>query len=605
MKALLLFIVTFPVLAFAQKNRSESISHPLDERICNSSFQNIFIGKGDTSILKSYLIANNKNFNSDNVSVEFSKIIESPAGIHFTLDQYYNNIKIYRSQIKVNMDKQGNIKSVFDNSFPVISSLSPDFPSEEVIREHLPLRKDAYIKEPVYFYNEGAFIPAVRLEIATSVENYWEVIIDNEGKVIYQRDMNTYNHAQYLMQDSAVIAKVFLPDPLTTSSASYGAPYIDNSDADVSELNAQIVTINMNADYDSGIFRLESPYAKITEHSNPVTVPATSTSPDFNFTRSQEQFEDVNAFYHVNKYQNYIQSIGFTNLVNYPINIDAHALNGSDNSSFSAFFTPPRLNFGEGGVDDAEDADAIIHEYGHAIMFSAAPNTNSGTERQALDEAMGDYFASSYSKSINPFSSEKVFTWDGHNTFWAGRITNSTKHYPENLNGSIHSNGEIWASTIMQINNDIGREITDEILLQSTYSYASNMSMTQAANLFLQADTLLNNGVNTDVACMYFSQRGLLQCGPVGLSEEENINSSISIINTGAFANGSGGAVLRFSKLCSGRINLYDITGKILLDHSFSGISSYPISPLRLTEGVYFLNVQTPGETVNFKLVKF
>ncbi|MEZ4916786.1 MAG: hypothetical protein R2836_07345 [Chitinophagales bacterium] len=54
------------------------------------------------------------------------------------------------------------------------------------------------------------------------------------------------------------------------------------------------------------------------------------------------------------------------------ISVDTHGNNGADNSFFSPA-TPLRLIFGEGGVDDAEDADVIIHEYGHAISHFAAP----------------------------------------------------------------------------------------------------------------------------------------------------------------------------------------------------------------------------------------
>ena len=40
-----------------------------------------------------------------------------------------------------------------------------------------------------------------------------------------------------------------------------------------------------------------------------------------------------------------------------------HGFNGADNSSYSP--GTGRLQFGEGGVDDAEDSDVVHHELGH------------------------------------------------------------------------------------------------------------------------------------------------------------------------------------------------------------------------------------------------
>jgi hypothetical protein len=201
-----------------------------------------------------------------------------------------------------------------------------------------------------------------------------------------------------------------------------------------------------------------------------------------------------------------MQSLGFMNLVNYPIEVDPHALNGADNSMFSG----NQLYFGDGGVDDAEDADVIIHEYGHAITASAAPNTWDGFERKALDEGIGDYLATSYGRSINPFNWEDMFSWDGHNEFWLGRTVVTSKTYPDDLGFSTHSAGEIWSATLMQIWDAIGKEATDKNLLQSLYSYASNMSMTDAAYLFLDADSLLYGGTNYFICYYWFEQRGIL-----------------------------------------------------------------------------------------------
>jgi hypothetical protein len=42
----------------------------------------------------------------------------------------------------------------------------------------------------------------------------------------------------------------------------------------------------------------------------------------------------------------------------------------------------------QGGVDDAEDADVILHEYGHAIQDNQVPGFGSSLEAGAMAKAL-------------------------------------------------------------------------------------------------------------------------------------------------------------------------------------------------------------------------
>jgi hypothetical protein len=137
----------------------------------------------------------------------------------------------------------------------------------------------------------------------------------------------------------------------------------------------------------------------------------------------------------------------------------------------------------------------VVHEYGHALS-DAASGTNFGNERRALDEGIGDYFATSYSKAIDTFRWADMFTWDGHNEFWDGRDAATTKIYPADLTNSIHANGEMWSSALMAVWDNIGRENTDKLMIQTLYALASNMTLKNAAYEFLRSDTLLFGGSN-------------------------------------------------------------------------------------------------------------
>jgi len=102
------------------------------------------------------------------------------------------------------------------------------------------------------------------------------------------------------------------------------------------------------------------------------------------FDRSQPQFEEVNAYFHIDRAQRYLQSLGYTGgrrIVGYAIPVDPHAVNGTDNSFYVSGDTlgEGTLYFGDGGTDDAEDSDIMLHEFGHAIQDSIAPGVFGGS----------------------------------------------------------------------------------------------------------------------------------------------------------------------------------------------------------------------------------
>lgn len=604
MKRILIIALLFPLLSFSQKQNFESdYTHPIDSRNSQSSFQTIKLGSANPADVEQYLRQNytNVNYELRDVSLKLLNTIESQGGIHLQYLQLYKNIPLYRAQIKVNMDKTGNIKSVFDNTFNVKNIISEDFPDTVLAKARIDNSVSTYKIEKNYFFNGHHLLPLLRTEVSKINGAFYELFIDKNGSIAYQHDLNSYYRPK-AMVDSIIQAYVFLPDPLTTAGVTYGAPYIDNNNGDVTELNAQRTIVNLKVDFTNDTFRLKSPYAIIADLSSPSVSPVFSkTTPDFLFTRSESGFEDVNAFYHITTFQEYVQSLGFNNLANYPILIDTHANNGDDNSLFNPG-SPSKLQFGDGGVDDAEDADVIIHEYTHALSYAAAQGTNNGTERQTIDEANGDYISSSYSRSINPYKWENVFAWDGHNEFWDGRFSVSTKHYPGDLQHHIYKDAEIWSATLMEIWSDIGREAADKILLESMYGYAVGMTMPEASELYIKADSALYNGSHYNQICSRFSNRGISSC-IVGIDEFNKSDKWVLLLNSQNF--GLNEAKIQFGKSLSASVALRDVTGKLVFYDYFSGNTDYTINGSHLPKGLYILSVQSGSKTANFKLVKF
>jgi len=194
---ILYILILIPTIAFGQKINTQDVLnlHPLDMRKSKASFHTIHLGSSDIKDIEKYLKNNISNLkNSPHASLKLLHNIESPGGIHLTYRQLYNSIPIYASQVKVNLNKEGTIKSIFDNSFITTGKLANDFPDESIVSAYLNnirLLKSSKT-ENIYFFNDGLFIPAVKLEISEGDHRYYEVIIDNKGKVMYQKDLNRY-----------------------------------------------------------------------------------------------------------------------------------------------------------------------------------------------------------------------------------------------------------------------------------------------------------------------------------------------------------------------------------------------------------------------------
>jgi hypothetical protein len=304
----------------------------------------------------------------------------------------------------------------------------------------------------------------------------------------------------------------FDPDPLTTAEVNYGGNYSDNNDGDTAELNAERFTRPLyGLSYSGGVYNLNGPFVHITNFENPPDPPVTSNDPDgFVYTRNQQGFEDVHAYYQIDTSQRHIQALGFLNIQNGSITVDTHGLNGDDNSYYQSGSN--RIAYGEGGVDDAEDTDVVIHEYGHAIQYGTVPGWGGGQEG-AMGEGFGDYWAGSYSASISAFHENWVFNWDGHNPFWAGRVLDSTLHYPEGLNGQVHHDGQIWSAPLFQAWHELGRTVMDRLVLKSHFYLGTYATMTQGAAAIMQGDRDLHDGLHAGTLETFFTARGFFAAG--------------------------------------------------------------------------------------------
>lgn len=332
-----------------------------------------------------------------------------------------------------------------------------------------------------------------------------EVVVDaRSGTVVRTRDLTEHASGQAL---------VFDPNPIVEQGSRMGL--VDNNDADSPALNALYRAVTLQDLDEAGCMAGEWVNVSFGRGS---TCP--NSTHDFSVvTRGSacRCFEAAMAYFHIDRTQRYLQSLGFSNVVHRAIPVNLHATT-ADNSFYSP--STGSLNFGDGGVNDAQDADVITHEYAHAMQDSQAADFGVTTEGGTIAEGWGDYWQAAMSaNSGNPDEFNTCFAeWDTSaiaddplpclrrvDHEWTLQAA-----YSECESREIHCVGQAWANTLWIIRKHLGAAAADRLIVQANYSYTEVSGFRDASLALLFADRVLYGGADEEFLRNLLLARGFL-----------------------------------------------------------------------------------------------
>ena len=361
---------------------------------------------------------------------------ESRGGTHLTYRQYVDDVPVFDTETRVSVDRLGKPTFVLNGLMSELDEglrLAPGINQNEAEQRSAAAveRGDAAVSPAELGVLAG---PPSRLVWRTIVwperGGEWRVTIDaHSGDVLAVEDrvvrrvpeagepapgrvvrrmeagLTHDSHSAAAVASATGRGMVFDPDPLSTSGQAYAPPYTDADDADISELNTERIEVDLLdiSQFADNRYRLIGPHVEVTgsRPSGGTTnydPPVESDPAGFMYTRGDERFEAVMVYYHIDKAQRRVQELGFSNIQNQPFKINPFAEGNQD-----ASFYYPSYNYigmGGGGIDDAEDAFVIWHEYGHALLNATVPGMLGSREGTAIHEGWADYWASSYQREL-------------------------------------------------------------------------------------------------------------------------------------------------------------------------------------------------------------
>jgi len=341
----------------------------------------------------------------------------------------------------------------------------------------------------------GSLAWEVSLPSARPLADFVVLVDARSGEKISTRDV---------LWRADLSATLFDPNPVV-SQGSY-SDLLDAKDRDSTLLTSLRVPVSLP--------RITSPEgclvgvyadARLGKRAKPVCRP----SLDFTgVTRSDDRFEALMAYFHIDRTRAYVDSLGLSeSLRARPQRVRANAI-PADNSFYSSM--TQSMTLGSGGVDDGEDADVIVHEYGHSLQDQAIKGAFGRTiATGSMGEGFGDYLAAAMSALVtggNPGFDACIFDWDSisYSPTGCGRRADralTLKRAERRCLLEIHCVGEAWSGLLYELRaalgaDTLGQSVMDRVVLESHFMLGKRSSFRDGARALIAADELLYAGAH-------------------------------------------------------------------------------------------------------------
>ena len=450
-------------------------------------------------------------------------ILRSAGGWHVIHTQRLFGYRVHRAYVTVHMNRHRQVYLVKNRAVPhdIVVKLSKQRDRHQLGMdecERLAIRslsrttgfRRVKDREKLWYPDGDRLRPAFRFRVLQSSPRHeWIIHVDAaKGTIICKYDN---------LSLASGSARVFDPNPVIALNGALDK-LIDD---DLSELEVPpraYTPVRLLGLDGNGFLDGEHVTTKLTR-------PRVKKQRDlvWDFDSNQRGFDEAMVYFHVDRAVRYVESLGYRGerrIFDTPIAANAHGT-----PEDGAYYSPgtKSLLFGTGEIDEAEDGETILHEFGHALQDAICPDFGQSQEAAAMGEGFGDYFAASFTaqtkikKRVGKYV-DTVMSWDG--VYYDedppcvrrmdGKLTYESFNHA--TRADEHDNGEIWAATLWEIWKALKRDRADRIIIESHFQLDGFTTFARGARAIMDADRNLYGGKHLATLKRIFHQRGI---GPV------------------------------------------------------------------------------------------
>jgi hypothetical protein len=295
---------------------------------------------------------------------------------------------------------------------------------------------------------EGAHVLAWDVRLDTwRPRHRWRLLVDAvAGRLLEVRDLLAYASGQ---------GKVFDPNPIVSSG-----DLTLSSATPPQKLNAERIRVTLprlDPPLADGRRRLDGAWVRMEDFGHPNRAEPTSPTGHFVFSSESSSFLDVMVYFHIDRFQHYIQTdLGLPGVGDSSVPVDPQL--SEDDGSHG---TGAGIGLSEDLVPDASDAMVILHEYGHFLQDRVNPGSSDGNFPSGVAEGFGDFLAAVYydDKHTSPAKTRGLmFSWNANPTdSSAGRRYDlAAANEQAWAAGGGYDKGALWCSTMFELYRKLG-----------------------------------------------------------------------------------------------------------------------------------------------------